>query len=505
MALVALMAAMMASRSVRAVREQGPGGFDLAGFGQLVVQEGGRVKPIDSVGRINLLLIRNRQSISGETGKLAPTQWLLTLWTERKKAHSLPLFRVDDPLIVGLLGAEERGRKYFSFGEIRDRWPILRERIDRALEIPREQRDAFSRKLLELNNNVTRYVWLSEWAGLAAPPNAGDEWVDLYLPFSLPGQVAGLDREQTARLALLRLHGNVTVALGHDELTAVQWLDRMKADPAAMSQQPIVRVDNPDLALNLSGRGTMRSLFTFQEVLGLRRQLGSLARSVQSVPAQQRTAQHQRIMRMHRDLVDLIEVYGQAMRMSGAMDRSETQPAPEMEQRDIRSAEMMLMLVDAYSVGDVGRFNRLIGDYKDFLGRQYKAPANRAAFEWLFNKSELFINCMAGYVLVAVLAFASWLGWRDPLRRSAFAVLAFTLVIHTLGLAARMYIQGRPPVTNLYSSGIFIGWVVAVVALVLEGIWRDGIGSLCAALIGFCTLLVAYNLENGEKSWRYDH
>ena len=33
-----------------------------------------------------------------------------------------------------------------------------------------------------------------------------------------------------------------------------------------------------------------------------------------------------------------------------------------------------------------------------------------------------------------------------------------TAVVHTLALVARIYISGRPPVTNLYSSAVFIGW-----------------------------------------------
>src|SRR2546430_15773335 len=66
--------------------------------------------------------------------------------------------------------------------------------------------------------------------------------------------------------------------------------------------------------------------------------------------------------------------------------------------------------------------------------------------------------------------------------------------MHTFGLVSRMCLQERPPVTNLYSSAIFIGWGAVIVALILERIFRDGIGAACAGAIGFVTLIIAHHL-----------
>jgi len=63
---------------------------------------------------------------------------------------------------------------------------------------------------------------------------------------------------------------------------------------------------------------------------------------------------------------------------------------------------------------------------------------------------------------------------------------------------ARIYISGRPPVTNLYSSAIFIGWGVVVFGIVFEWLYRNGIGNVIAAVLGFCSLLVAHNIADGD-------
>jgi ABC-type transport system involved in cytochrome c biogenesis permease subunit len=83
---------------------------------------------------------------------------------------------------------------------------------------------------------------------------------------------------------------------------------------------------------------------------------------------------------------------------------------------------------------------------------------------------------------------------------SAIIVLVAAFVIHTAGLFIRMYLQGRPPVTNLYSSAIFVGWGIVVLCLFLERIYRNGVASLCASAAGFTTLLIAYNLQLDASS-----
>ena len=89
------------------------------------------------------------------------------------------------------------------------------------------------------------------------------------------------------------------------------------------------------------------------------------------------------------------------------------------------------------------------------------------------------------------------------LNRSAFWLLVAAFALHTLALAARIYISGRPPVTNLYSSAIFIGWGAVGAGLILEALYGRargsrvaamGIGNAVAAVAGFSTLQIAYAL-----------
>ena len=70
-----------------------------------------------------------------------------------------------------------------------------------------------------------------------------------------------------------------------------------------------------------------------------------------------------------------------------------------------------------------------------------------------------------------------------------------TVCVHTWALGMRMYIQGRPPVTNLYSSAVFIGWALR------PGDARPRVRSTAtaspspsASVTGALTLLIAHHL-----------
>jgi ABC-type transport system involved in cytochrome c biogenesis permease subunit len=149
---------------------------------------------------------------------------------------------------------------------------------------------------------------------------------------------------------------------------------------------------------------------------------------------------------------------------------------------------------DAFRADDRALFNRQVDLMIDWFAKEQPNATNRASFEFLFNRLQPFSQSMALYVLAFLLACFSWLGWSRPLNRSAFYVLLLALAIHTFGLFSRMYLQERPPVTNLYSSAIFIGWGAVIVSLILERIFRDGIGAACAGVLGFVTLIIARHL-----------
>ncbi|MCF7687352.1 MAG: cytochrome c biogenesis protein CcsA [Cephaloticoccus sp.] len=144
-----------------------------------------------------------------------------------------------------------------------------------------------------------------------------------------------------------------------------------------------------------------------------------------------------------------------------------------------------------------GQFNQLVREYRARLDATIPTFMSKCDVEAGFNSSQPFYTSMVLYVLAFLIAVFSWLKWPETLGRSAFWLVALAWVVATLGIATRMWLEGRPPVTNLYSSALFVGWGSVGLCLVLEAVYRNAIGSVAAGLIGFSTLLIAHHLSLG--------
>ncbi|MFT4902194.1 MAG: ABC-type transport system involved in cytochrome c biogenesis permease subunit [Lentimonas sp.] len=151
-------------------------------------------------------------------------------------------------------------------------------------------------------------------------------------------------------------------------------------------------------------------------------------------------------------------------------------------------------LTMAYRANDAERFNldvealrqRFIADFPDQIGRVH--------FEQVFNELQPFYISMQLYVLIFLVVCLSWLRWPKELGKAAYWILIAAFIIHTFGLLSRMYIQGRPPVTNLYSSAVFVGWGAVLLGTFMEKFYKNGIGAAMASLVGFATLIIAHHL-----------
>ena len=153
------------------------------------------------------------------------------------------------------------------------------------------------------------------------------------------------------------------------------------------------------------------------------------------------------------------------------------------------------LMARAYRRSDVPAFESALDEYAADVARERPDDARRGRDEVLFNTAQPFISGMALYVAALLAVFAWWATRRPAVAAAANGLFAGAVLVHTVGLIARVWLQGRPPVTNLYSSAVFVGWVAALLGLFAERIHRKGFAVAGGALLGFCTLLIAQHLS----------
>jgi ABC-type transport system involved in cytochrome c biogenesis permease subunit len=164
------------------------------------------------------------------------------------------------------------------------------------------------------------------------------------------------------------------------------------------------------------------------------------------------------------------------------------------EGRSDATSEAFVAALRAYAAGDAAKFNESVAGLVARDREAVPSETAKAATELDYNRRDLFNLCKIFYLLGLVMTCLGWLGWTGPLNRSVLRLGWYVFALHTAALVLRIYLSGRPPVTNLYSSAIFIGWGTALFGLVLEALTRQGVGNLIAMVSGYGTLQVAHVL-----------
>lgn len=158
-------------------------------------------------------------------------------------------------------------------------------------------------------------------------------------------------------------------------------------------------------------------------------------------------------------------------------------------------------IIAAYVEDDVSGFNSEVRNYKSLLNKNSPDSYDKAKInsESSFNNFSPLFYTGWFYLIPFLLTIFGWLFSNRTLNRSAFWLTIFLFAVHTYALVLRIYISGRPPVTNLYSSAIFIGWAGVLGSIIMERMFHKGIGNALAAISGFATLQIAHQLAgDGE-------
>src|SRR5262249_36950423 len=121
-------------------------------FGKIPVVDGGRVKPLDSVARNNLLIISNRQEYKDENGDMQPAvRWLLDVMTsdprifgaegvggEKRYEAALnhKVFRIENDQVLNLLGLEPRPLRWrYSLKEMGPKYDKFEKQVETVAKI----------------------------------------------------------------------------------------------------------------------------------------------------------------------------------------------------------------------------------------------------------------------------------------------------------------------------------------------------------------------------------
>lgn len=405
--------------------------FDFAGFGQLPIFYEGRAQPIDSLARNTMLFLNDRETYR-ENEKTEPAiRWLLDVITGSKDADKHPVFQIENLELQKALGLEKRERFRYAYEEFQTKLEGMSDEIDKLQENKTENLNLYERKLLSLARRVR----------------------------------------------------------------SVRKLQFMFIDPTRFQAMP--PLPHPDVvksnpALAQEQVGDVRSYLA---------NLGKLVTDQQFaiVVPMQIGAEKERLSHA---MGAGWSTFPEASAFTALEAQFDMDPAPAMQHWQ--------GLLAAYEGDQPDEFNKHVTDYMKLLKSASKddltvkstgAELNiqTTSFEHFFNRVGPFNLASYMYVVAFVLVAIGWVvsgfGGMRALHSAAFAFAVLTFGLHAAAIVGRIYISGRPPVTNLYSAAVFIGCAAAFFSLVMELFFKKGIGTTLACAVGFLSLRVAGGLS----------
>jgi ABC-type transport system involved in cytochrome c biogenesis permease subunit len=426
------------------------GDFDVQAAATLPVQDDGRIKPLDSVARVNLMAISSRSEFEDANGKMQPAiRWLLDVMSSDdildSPAGDYKVFRIENDQVLALFGLDGRPGSYrYSIRELfssPEKVAAADREFARVSEKDPKKQTIYEQKVAELSRKVRTYQNLQRHVVPEAVPPHGDEkrWSSL----------AAIDKA-IVKPAVASILARLRAELGPKVLRAVQ-------------QDAVEEL----------------------QVSGL---------DVHTLTQQQRETLAAMLHKRYEDELD--------REVGRKFEREAIRYAAATRPEEDPAAEAFANVLRTWRSGNAADFNGALRDYrnKSLAGVLSSEQERKVQWETAYNRLAPFYHCAALFLLAFVLGCAAWLGWFMPLNRAATLVCALALVVHSAAMAVRIYLQGRPPVTNLYSSAIFIGWGGIAVCLVLERVYRNGIGIVVGSFLGFATMIVAHHLGMGKDT-----
>ena len=142
--------------------------------------------------------------------------------------------------------------------------------------------------------------------------------------------------------------------------------------------------------------------------------------------------------------------------------------------------------------------NTYTSDYVYPLNPEF---TDTVGFEQQMNRANPLIVAAFLFVFAAVFRVIGWVVWEKPLSQTAWglALISFGLLVVTL--FGRMYIMQRPLVfvTNLYSSALMIGAGTLTAGLIIERVYRNGIGLIVGVFAAASAVDIAHHLSTDGK------
>lgn len=403
---------------------------DYEAFSLIPVQDGGRVMPMDSFARLRVLQFSGKSTFE----KKPAIEWLAKMLFDPQSCQTDAVFLVNNPEVLEAMGLGDLEGRRFSYDDLRPGLDKLRELATAANEHEDGDRSAVEKEFIRLYYNITTF------ASLGAS-----------FRFALPHP------DFTITNAALRAKMNLPE--GQESFSffdIYQRAHQFAPEIQQISEKP------PE-----SWTDEESSLFALSSTLF------NWSRYYQGVPVPMLP------VRAHGD-EEWVSPWDKLS--LGYLDEDSTREVTRLQ-------DMARAWVDGRNVD----FKLAAHDFvRSVTSRaEQTRELTHTGLELRYNRLDPFYRAQVVYGIAFLLSLLAVMRGGRSLRLATVILVLIALIPHSLGLIWRMQIMGRPPMTNLYATFVFVSWICVVLGLAVEWYHKNGLGAFLSAASGLVILMIS--------------
>ncbi len=406
--------------------------ISLKNFESIAILSEGRIKPLDTYARTLLLQFSGKKSYNRKPAMA----WLARLLIAPETTKEDKIFVIHHPEIATAIGIQLESKNRYSFSQLQQGYSKLSELAQAALQIDSKERGIVEQELIRIHENLKLYAKLSHSFVFVFPhPDFTIDSFDLKQILELP-----------------------------EEQQQFSFLDM------------VLRADKIyQLTRNLEVKNQFEWTEDEKTLLGIMTLLYHWSFAYRNLP------------------FNIIPSYD-------SNDENWYSPWDTINQ-GLKSPnlgeEIILLrnLVLAYWQGRQIEFDLAAKKFTALIGERInpkqKLLYNKIPLELFLNKANIFFYSKIFYLATFFIFLISLIYEKKFLYSFGFSFLILGFVSHGLGIFIRIMILGRPPVSSLYETFLFVALISVMLGIIIERFNKQWLGMVVASIAGYVLLLIA--------------
>ena len=418
-------------------------------YQHLPIQENGRIKPLDSFARNQLLKLYGKTTLTvyshNEIFKMNAIDWLMPILAQDYNTLNIPVFKIENPDVADALNLTWKDKPIYTYHEINDGLnyidaninnPELIQNIQKISRNKENDLELIEKQLLDLANKRHLFNQLYHSASILIPN------IEIHNPNI--SNLLNIEINQTISYAHLMIKINQLIELV-DSRT-------IKEKETLLKNLGNTFSENPDLLLEFILNLVYEELDLELEKILYQSDILKIFpnNNNNNIWISPNTVIEKNIVMKYSDIIISIENIFKKYINKKSLHTDET------------------------------------NSYEKSLSNDYNVNTDLLIREVNYNKTNYFYWSLIFYILtlVSIITIMMFKNIKSQYKIIPFILLCVGFIYNAIGLIFRMIILSRPPVSTLYESIIFVAFITVLLSIVLEIIKKDNLSVLIGSISG---------------------